>query len=335
MLVADRLTRKYGDFLAVSDVSFSIAQGEIVGLLGPNGAGKTTIMKMMTGFLEPTSGQILIDGVNIEEARAATQAKIGYLPENCPVYPEMTVLDYLDYAAALRNMPEADRGLAIARAIDATALHEKAGEPISSLSRGLRQRAGVAQAILHAPRIVILDEPTNGLDPSQIRQMRALIKRLAETATVIVSTHILQEVQAVCDRAIIINRGSLMYDAPLSELGGGGKLAISTSLRYDTLQKVLGGLGTISTVEDASTDTHSFELTIDQASKPADSANLNKAAADVSRRIIEAGGELFALSPARNDLDQIFAEISAGTAKKLLNENNQTPSDSTKEPVNV
>ena len=146
MLVAESLTRKYGDFTAVSDVSFRIDKGEIVGLLGHNGAGKTTVMKMLTGYLEPTAGRVLVDGVDIEEDLDAAQAKIGYLPENCPVYPEMTVLDYLHYAAELRRTPRAARDDAVRRAVAATDLFDKAGEPISALSRGLRQRAGVAQA---------------------------------------------------------------------------------------------------------------------------------------------------------------------------------------------
>ncbi|MEJ2529535.1 MAG: ABC transporter ATP-binding protein, partial [Gammaproteobacteria bacterium] len=200
MIQVENLMRLYGDFTAVDDVSFSIGQGEIVGLLGHNGAGKTTIMKMLTGFLEPTAGTIDIDGLRIGRDTTAIQSRIGYLPENCPVWPEMTVIDYLDYQATLHGMAESQRKAAIARAIRRTALKEKATATIQTLSRGYRQRVGVAQAILHEPDIVILDEPTNGLDPTQIRQMRALIRELAQTATVIVSTHILQEVQAVCER---------------------------------------------------------------------------------------------------------------------------------------
>ena len=192
MIQVENLTRRYGDFTAVDDVSFSIGRGEIVGLLGHNGAGKTTIMKMLTGFLEPTAGTITIDGLAIGRDTTAIQSRIGYLPENCPVWPEMTVIDYLDYQANLHGLPEGQRKAAIAKAIRRTALKEKATSPIQTLSRGYRQRVGVAQAILHDPDIVILDEPTNGLDPTQIRHMRDLIRELAQTATVIVSTHILQ-----------------------------------------------------------------------------------------------------------------------------------------------
>ncbi|MCI5158128.1 MAG: ABC transporter ATP-binding protein, partial [Candidatus Electrothrix sp. AUS1_2] len=218
MIKVEHLTRKYGDFTAVDDVSFEIGQGEIVGLLGHNGAGKTTIMKMITGYLEPTEGNITIDGLDVGRDRREIQKKIGYLPENCPVYPEMTVLDYLEYSAALHGVKEQDRPTLIREAVARTALEAKASKQLSTLSRGYRQRTGVAQAILHKPDILILDEPTNGLDPTQIQHMRTLIRELAETSTVIISTHILQEVQAICDRVIIIKDGSVALDARVDGL---------------------------------------------------------------------------------------------------------------------
>ena len=163
MITVDAITRKYGDFVAVDDVSFAISPGEIVGLLGHNGAGKTTIMKMMTGYLEPTSGTITIDGAEVGQDRQQVQRAIGYLPENCPVYPEMTILDFLDYAATLQGVNPGERPALVASAIRRTGLVEKAGWPIAKLSRGYRQRTGVAQAILHKPKILILDVPTNRL----------------------------------------------------------------------------------------------------------------------------------------------------------------------------
>ena len=171
MIEADRLTRRYGDFLAVDDVSFSIGHGEIVGLLGHNGAGKTTIMKMLTGYLEPSSGSVRVNGVEVEQDRQRVQQQMGYRPENLPLYPELTVVDYLAYAAELRGV---DPAVAVPRAMAATELEGKAFDAISTLSRGYKQRVGVAQAILHEPRYLILDEPTNGLDPGQTQQMRAL-----------------------------------------------------------------------------------------------------------------------------------------------------------------
>src|SRR5688572_7309142 len=170
-------------------------------------------MKMLTGYLEPTSGLIEIDGLDIRTNRETVQRKIGYLPENCPVYPEMTVIDYLDYAATLQGIAENERPRRVREAIIKTALQEKAAQPISTLSRGYRQRTGVAQALLHNPDILILDEPTNGLDPTQIQHMRDLIRSLTKQSTVIISTHILQEVQAICDRVIIIRNGRVALDA--------------------------------------------------------------------------------------------------------------------------
>lgn len=181
MIQVENITRKYGYFTAVDDVSFTIRKGEIVGLLGHNGAGETTIMKMLTGYLEPTSGNITIDGLPIRENRSLIQKMIGYLPENCPIYPEMSILCYLDYSASLHGVSERDRAVLISEAVSRTALKEKATELIPTLSRGYRQRVGVAQAILHKPAILILDEPTNGLDPTQI-QHRYTEQKLMEAA---------------------------------------------------------------------------------------------------------------------------------------------------------
>lgn len=188
MIEVKGLSRQYGNLTAVDDVSFDIAAGEVVGLLGHNGAGKTTVMKMLTGFLEPSSGSIQIDGVDLATQRRAVQARIGYLPENCPLYPEMAVVDYLEHQATLRGLVGAQRDHAVRSAIERTGLTGKATDAIATLSRGYRQRVGVAQAILHQPAILVLDEPTNGLDPSQIQHMRSLIRELAQHATVLLST---------------------------------------------------------------------------------------------------------------------------------------------------
>ncbi len=227
----------YHEFKAVDTVSFKIQRGEVVGLLGHNGAGKTTIMKMITAYLEPTSGSILIDNLDIGTNSRAIMERIGYLPENCPVWPDMTVIDYLEYQAALHGISPEQQQAAVARAIRRTALKEKARQLIGTLSRGYRQRVGVAQAILHDPDIVILDEPTNGLDPTQINHMRELIRELAENATVIISTHILQEVQAVCDRVLIMRSGRMVVDSRLEDLQSGQHLFVS--LDNDTAHQYL------------------------------------------------------------------------------------------------
>ncbi|OYV67357.1 MAG: multidrug ABC transporter ATP-binding protein, partial [Deltaproteobacteria bacterium 21-66-5] len=225
-LKAENLRKRYKSRTVLQDVSLEVSSGEVVGLLGHNGAGKTTIMKMLTGFLEPTSGTIEIDDLAIGRDTAAIQRRIGYLPENCPVWPEMAVVEFLEFQAALHDIPPAQRPAAIAEAIRRTALADKAAQPIQTLSRGYRQRVGVAQAILHRPDIVILDEPTNGLDPTQILQMRELIRELAKSATVIVSTHILQEVQAVCERVLILRGGRKVIDSRLDELRREGRLLV-------------------------------------------------------------------------------------------------------------
>ena len=226
MIEADRLTRRYGEFVAVSDISFEIAPGEIVGLLGHNGAGKTTIMKMLTGFIEPSAGHVRVDGVDVEEDPSTVQARLGYLPESLPLYPELSVSGYLEYTALLRGV---DAQGAVTQAIAATELEEKALEPISTLSRGFKQRLGVAQAILHEPHFLILDEPTNGLDPTQTQHMRELIKRLSASATVILSTHIMQEVNAICDRVLILKGGELALDERLADLMMSNQLQVRTA----------------------------------------------------------------------------------------------------------
>lgn len=299
MIQVDHLTRRYGDFTAVDDVSFHIRRGEIVGLLGHNGAGKTTIMKMLTGYLEPTAGSIRIDGLEIGRDTRAIQARIGYLPENCPVWPEMTVIDYLDYQASLHGVPAEKRTAAVARAIRLTALKDKATAPIQTLSRGYRQRVGVAQALLHEPAIVILDEPTNGLDPTQIQQMRGLIRELARSATVIVSTHILQEVQAICERVLILRAGRLVVDAHLDELQRGQRLLVSVDGEAgDVLARVAGVNG----VEERTTAAgrRQYVLDADAETAPAVAAALHAA-----------GFQLFALQPERRDLETVFAEVNA------------------------
>ena len=249
MIRVQDLTRSYGDLKAVDSVSFEIGPGEIVGLLGHNGAGKTTIMKMLTGYLEPSAGAVEIDGLDLAAERQAVQARIGYLPENDPLYPEMTVIDYLDYAASLHGVAAAHRPRRLREAIERTELGAKATDPIATLSRGYRQRVGVAQAILHHPKVLILDEPTNGLDPTQVQHMRGLIRTLAEQATVILSTHILQEVQAVCDRVLILRHGELALDAGMAELRAGKRLLVAVDAEPERALPLFGSLDGVRSAE--------------------------------------------------------------------------------------
>lgn len=300
MIQVQHLMRRYGDLVAVDDVSFHIRRGEIVGLLGHNGAGKTTVMKMLTGYLEPTDGEIRIDGLDLgPDSRAVIQGRIGYLPENCPVWPEMCVIDYLDYQAALHRVPAERRNYLIARAISRAHLAEKALAPIGTLSRGYRQRVGVAQAILHQPAIVILDEPTNGLDPHQIKDMRGLIRELAEDATVIVSSHILQEVQAVCERVLIMNRGRLVLDARLDSLQVSRHLLVSVAGDASAVLKAVDGVGEVRlTATQGAVRTYVVQADADKA--PA-----------LASAVQHAELPLHGLTVERRDLESVFAEVTA------------------------
>jgi ABC-2 type transport system ATP-binding protein len=303
MIEADRLTRRYGDFLAVSNVSFSIEQGEIVGLLGHNGAGKTTIMKMLTGYLEPSSGAVRVNGVDLGEDPQTVQRALGYLPENLPLYPEMSVADYLDYAARLRGIESTG---AVRRAIAATELEEKALDPIATLSRGFKQRVGVAQAILHEPKFLILDEPTNGLDPGQTEHMRSLIQRLAESATVILSTHIMQEVDAICDRAIILRGGALVLDERLSDLRESNLIR----LRSHASPELTGHLEALDCVVAVRLDGEAgIRVTVDGELDPAGDA--------IARMLVERGHPIYELAPERRSLETVFREVNAPSGAEV------------------
>jgi len=218
VIEAKGICKAYGPILALEDVSFQVDAGEVVGLLGPNGAGKTTLMKVLTGYLQPDEGEVLIDDLDVMSDTLAVQERIGYLPENAPLYPEMSVQAHLKMMAGLRQIPASDRPALISRAVRATSLEDHLTRPISELSKGFRQRVGLAQTILHEPKLLILDEPTVGLDPTQIIEVRHLIRRLAERSTILLSTHILSEVEAVCDRVIVLLNGEVKVDARLSEL---------------------------------------------------------------------------------------------------------------------
>ena len=222
MIEAEGVSKAYGPIVALEDVSFQVDAGEIVGLLGPNGAGKSTLMKVLTGFLQPDEGQVLIDNLDVLTDTLAVQERIGYLPETAPLYPELSVQAHLNMMADLRRVPAADKPAFLSRAVRATALEDHLTRPVGELSKGFRQRVGLAQTILHNPKLLILDEPTAGLDPTQIVEVRHLIRRLAERSTVLLSTHILSEVEATCDRVIILLNGKVMYDARLSELSSQG-----------------------------------------------------------------------------------------------------------------
>ena len=249
MIKVNSIKKSYGTVNALNDVSFEISPGEIVGLLGPNGAGKTTIIKMITGYLQPDSGSVEVDGLDVVTNTHQVQEKIGYLPESAPLYPELSVQAYLKMIADLRQIPEEEQLSRISEVVYAVGLEDYLIRPIGHLSKGYRQRVGLAQAILHNPDLLILDEPTVGLDPTQIVEIRRLIKRLSQHSTVLFSTHILPEVEALCDRVVILMHGEVKADARLSELATTQDAILVLDKRTKDVEKQLLGMSGVDSVE--------------------------------------------------------------------------------------
>lgn len=223
LIEIERLTKRFGAFTAVDDVSFTVDRGEVVGFLGPNGAGKSTTMKMLAGFVTPSAGTARICGQDVIEAPVAAKRALGYLPEGAPTYPEMTVTGFLHFIARIRGFGGAEANERMARAMAMTQLEGVRLQPIETLSKGFKRRVGLAQALLHDPPVLVLDEPTDGLDPNQKHEVRELIRRMAPEKAIVISTHILEEVDAVCTRAIIIARGKVLADATPKQLEAPGK----------------------------------------------------------------------------------------------------------------
>jgi ABC-2 type transport system ATP-binding protein len=231
MITVSNITKQYGGFTAVKDVSFSVDREQVLGFLGSNGAGKTTVMKILTGYHFPTTGTALIDGVSVVDEPVAVKRRIGYLPESVPVYGELTVDEYLTFIADARLLPKTARKDAKQRTVETCGLGNVLGKRIETLSKGYKQRVGLAQAIIHDPAILILDEPTTGLDPNQIIEIRSLIKELGKSKTVILSTHILQEVEAVCSQVLIINEGKIVAHGTTAEIAASLKGTDTWELR--------------------------------------------------------------------------------------------------------
>jgi ABC-2 type transport system ATP-binding protein len=239
MINVENLSKSYGPIEALREVSFQVAPGEVVGLLGPNGAGKSTTIKILTGYLQPDEGTVEIDGLDVLTHTREVQARLGYLPENAPLYPDLSVQGYLRMIADLREIPLGQVTDRLSAAIYATGLQDHLTRPIGQLSKGFRQRVGLAQAILHQPKLLILDEPTVGLDPTQIVEIRHLIRRLARHSTVLFSSHILSEVEAVCDRVIIIMNGEVRADAHLAELSNTADASLVVTERMPGIDRAL------------------------------------------------------------------------------------------------
>lgn len=305
MIEVSHVSRNFGDFRAVNDVSFSIPTGQIVGLLGPNGAGKTTTMRMITGFLAPSSGTITIDGINIAENPVAGKRKIGYMPESAPLYGDMIVEDYLKYIAQMQGVNPDEK---LPKLCQECGLKEVMSKNISELSRGNRQRVSLAHALMNDPEILILDEPTSGLDPNQVEDVRAIIREIGKTRTVIVSTHILSEVETICSRAIIISGGKLVADSSIENLknsigtsssvyltfacGNSGKSADEAA----SLVKSIEGVSAVS-LNDIHDGKEELVISVngDVEIRP-----------QLIKKLVEAGFDIYEAAQSKNSLEDVF-----------------------------
>jgi len=305
MLVeVSHLSRRYGTLQAVKDVSFTIRTGEVLGFLGPNGAGKTTTMQILSGNLAPSAGTVRIAGHDLLSDPRAAKRQIGYLPEQPPLYRDLTVDEFLDYCAALNDIPRGQRRDAREAAKDKCGLRDTGRRLIGNLSKGYQQRVGIAQAIIHLPPLVILDEPTVGLDPIQIREIRALIRELGKTHGVILSTHILPEVQAVCDHVQIINRGELVLNESISGLERHLKAAsLTVALHHPPAPSTLESIPGVTSVKmESEGRLHVFH---DSATNPTET---------IIRLAAEQGWGLYEIRPGRLSLEQLFVELTADEA---------------------
>lgn len=305
MIEVSNVSRVFGTFRAVNDVSFSIPTGQIVGLLGPNGAGKTTTMRMITGFLKPTSGTIKIDGTDITENPVESKRKIGYMPESAPLYGDMIVDDYLRYIA---RMQQQDENVKVPILCKECGLEEVMHKNIGELSRGYRQRVGLAHALMNDPEILILDEPTSGLDPNQVEDVRALIKEIGKTRTVIISTHILSEVEMLCSRVIIISGGKLVADSPTDQLrtryGNAAVVRVNANATEAQLSESLKGIEGIQSLSFEKSETGATALIAIQGDleiRPA-----------VAKAVLSSGYDLYELSLQRNSLEDVFHILTTG-----------------------
>jgi ABC-2 type transport system ATP-binding protein len=293
----ENLSRRYGDHCAVEDISFELQPGEVLGFLGPNGAGKSTTMQIISGVLAPSSGRVRLDGIDLRQDPIQAKRALGYLPENPPLYPEMRVDEYLRFCARIHRVSAADSDHAVARAKARCGLSPMGSRVIGNLSKGYQQRVGIAQAIIHNPRIIILDEPTSGLDPNQVREIRSLIRDLAESCGVLLSTHILPEVQSLCDRVLILHQGRLVYSGPVSRQPQNRLLV---TLAADGDGALLADLPGVSAVEPL--DPRQFRLTLAASHGPA----------DIAEAIVRQGGRLCELRGDQDDLERIFSQVTLG-----------------------
>jgi gliding motility-associated transport system ATP-binding protein len=307
LIEASDLRKQFGDIVAVNGISLNVERGEVLGFLGPNGAGKSTTMKMLTGFLEPDAGSARIAGIDVLENPKMARAKLGYLPEGAPCYGDMTARAFLTFIAEIRGFDRAEGGKRVAAAVDKTELHSVLEQRIDTLSKGFKRRVAIAQAILHDPQVLIMDEPTDGLDPNQKHQVRKLIAGMAKDKAIIVSTHILEEVEAVCSRAIIINRGRIVADGTAEDLmrrlpyHNTIALKVATA-RAEAIAKALSDFSAISKVERVGVANGRVQLrAVPSAGAPIPA----ELASMIRTRLIEAEE----VQVERGNLDDVFRQI--------------------------
>ncbi len=316
MIHVTGLTKDYGKRRAITNLNFNVNKGEIVGFLGPNGAGKTTTMRILTGYMPPTSGKVEIGGYDVIENPLEVRRMVGYLPETVPLYSDMTVFDYLMYMARLRRLENAEDR--IDDVLEMVSMEDRSSGYIGNLSKGMRQRVGLAQAILHKPEVLILDEPTIGLDPGQIIEVRNIIKDLGQEHTVMLSTHILPEAQQVCDRVIIINKGQFVAEDSTerlqTRLTGAQRIQLAIQGDISEVVPLVSSTPGVINVTSTGIDTLEFE------SKPGEDVR-----ADVSRNVIKAGYDLLELKKVSMSLEDIFLEL---TRDEVLPEHSTEISDS-------
>jgi ABC-2 type transport system ATP-binding protein len=322
MINVSHVSRNFGSFRAVNDVSFSIPTGQIVGLLGPNGAGKTTTMRMITGFLAPSEGQIFIDDIDISKNPVEAKQKIGYMPESAQLYGEMIVEDYLKYIAQMQGENAEEKVPALC---EECGLKEVMDKNINELSRGNRQRVALAHALMHNPEILILDEPTSGLDPNQVEDVRNIIREIGKTRTVIISTHILSEVETLCSRVIIISSGKLVADSPTEELKEryGHELSIKMTVSKSNLKEIekilspINGIASIvssdSDVTFANKETSGFLISISEK---------KEIRPEIVKKLVENNIDLYEMKILQNSLEDVFHTLTTEKKESKAEEQN-------------
>lgn len=307
MIKVNGLTKDYGARRAVHNLSFDAQQGEIVGFLGPNGAGKTTTMRILTGYMPPTDGEAIVAGYDVVEDSLEVRKRVGYLPETVPLYHDMVVFDYLKYMGELRHIPNVEDR--VDEVLDQVGLYERANGYIGNLSKGMKQRVGLAQALLHRPEVLILDEPTIGLDPGQVVEVRQLIREIGKERTVLLSTHLLNEAQNLCDRVLIINKGKIVAEDTTENLQarllGAERVVVRVRGESDELADTIKSVKGVRKVEAREDGGVEFEFASGKDLRP-----------EVAKQVIKDGYDLLELRPLGMSLEEIFLELTNSEGKK-------------------